>query len=279
MDGGFSFLHWSHLRLLISPPRIAIHLNRASEDIVLLQHLQAEAWQKECFSTHLVPYPVMGLPSGSLTHALIQQISIEHHSLPHHGPGTEGGGEVKRGLAEIHFPHSPRLCVLGKPPHCRTDTRQNYSSGLTSPRGLRHLQRQAWKLKQDKSGGRPYSNRIPETPKEKTDKLLQLKQVVGRGGGLPILSPHHSPQQLPGHPRGIRGTRFEHHRPNPLNLHFTGGGSETSRRGNAGAPDSLTSGSRFFSILCLRPGRKPRSVRDGGGSGLPLLVVRLPGVW
>lgn len=83
----------------------------------------------------------------------------------------------------------------------------------------------------------------------------------GGGGGLPILSPHHSPQQLPGHPRGIRGTRFEHHWPNPLNLHFTGGGSETSRRGNAGAPDSLTSGSRFFSILCLRPGRKPRSVR------------------
>ena len=145
MDGGFSFLHWSHLRLLISPPRIAIHLNRASEDTVLLQHLRAEAWQKECFSTHLVPYPVMGLPSGSLIHALIQQISIGHHSLPHHGPGTEGGGEVKRGLAEIHFPHSPGLCVLGKPPHCRTDTRQNYSSGLTSPRGLRHLQRQAWK--------------------------------------------------------------------------------------------------------------------------------------
>ena len=138
---------------------------------------------------------------------------------------------------------------------------------------------QRFKLKQDESGGRPYSNGIPETPKEKTDKLLQLKQVVG--GGLPILSPHHSPQQLPGHPRGIRGTRFEHHWPNPLNLHFTGGGSETSRRGNAGAPDSLTSGSRFFSILCLRPGRKPRSVRGAGMEVgvVSLSVVRLPGVW
>lgn len=58
---------------------------------------------------------------------------------------------------------------------------------------------QRFKLKQDESGGRPYSNGIPETPKEKTDKLLQLKQVVGGGSPfcLPI-TPHSSSLGTPG---------------------------------------------------------------------------------
>lgn len=73
-NGGFGFSLWPHVRLLIFSPRIAIRLNRASEDIVLLQHLQAEAWQKERFSTHLVSYPVLALPSGSFMHSFNKSV-------------------------------------------------------------------------------------------------------------------------------------------------------------------------------------------------------------